>query len=166
MSNIVPFVFKDSLVRAVEKDGELWFVGKDVCAVLEIKKHHQALDRLDPDERGTCTTGTPGGIQEMIVVSEPGVFRLIFRSRKPQAEEFMRWLAHEVLPALRKHGFFGMKGVASSDTLRREARPSETRSHASHQNRLAHWLAVRAEANKRLAELGVPLDRLTGGMSS
>lgn len=111
MTNVIPMNFRDNLVRVVHRDDdadEPWFVGKDVCAVLEISKHHQALDRLDDDERGTCTVGTPSGSQEMIVVSEPGVFRLIFTSRKPQAEEFKRWLAHEVLPALRRDGFYAL----------------------------------------------------------
>lgn len=106
MGQMIPLAFRDNLVRAVERDGEPWFVGKDVCAVLDISKHHQALDRLDPDERGTCNVGTPSGAQDMIVVSEPGVYRLVFTSRKPEAEEFKRWLAHEVLPMLRKTGRF------------------------------------------------------------
>ncbi|WP_234613608.1 BRO-N domain-containing protein [Agrobacterium vitis] len=90
----------------MEKSGEPWFVGKDVCAVLDIIKHHQALDRLDLDERDTCIVGTPSGDQTMIVVSEPGVYRLIFSSRKPEAEKFKRWLAHEVIPQIRKTGSY------------------------------------------------------------
>lgn len=101
---VIPLAFEDHLVRSVVVDGEPWFVGKDVCAVLDITKHHQALDRLDEDERGTCNVGTPSGIQEMIIISEPGVYRLVFTSRKPLAERFKRWLAHEVLPALRRDG--------------------------------------------------------------
>jgi len=107
-SNIIPFAFEDSLVRAVKRGDEPWFVGKDVCHVLDITKHHQALNRLDEDERGTCTVDTPGGPQEVVIISEPGVFRLVFTSRKEEAERFKRWLAHEVLPALRRNGRFDM----------------------------------------------------------
>lgn len=106
MNAITPFVFEDRLVRTTLRGNEPWFVGKDVCLVLDISKHHQALERLDEDERGTCRIGTPQGEQEMIIISEPGVFRLIFTSRKPEAERFKRWLAHEVLPALRKTGAY------------------------------------------------------------
>lgn len=104
--------FEDHLVRLVEVEGEIWFVGKDVCAVLGIQKHHQALETLDDDERGTCNVGTPRGEQSMIVVSEPGVYRLVFRSRKPEAERFKRWLAHEVLPQIRRTGAYSAEGAA------------------------------------------------------
>lgn len=104
MNAITPFVFEDQLVRTVSRGGEPWFAGKDVCGVLDIRDHHQALGRLDDDERGGYSVPTPSGTQEMIIISEPGVFRLIFTSRKPEAERFKRWLAHDVLPQLRKTG--------------------------------------------------------------
>lgn len=111
MNAIVPYVFEDNLVRTVQRGGLPWFVGKDVCEILHIKDHHQALKRLDDDERGVYTVPTPSGEQIMIVISEPGVYRLIFTSRRPEAERFKRWLAHEVLPALRKTGRFAMEGA-------------------------------------------------------
>jgi prophage antirepressor-like protein len=117
MNAITPFVFEDQLVRSVLRGSEPWFVGKDVCTVLDIAKHHQALERLDDDERGTCTVGTPSGEQTVIIISEPGVFRLIFTSRKPSAERFKRWLAHEVLPALRKTGKFSMDASPDDDVI-------------------------------------------------
>lgn len=64
----------------LKKDGQPWFVGLDVCRALDISKPHQALDRLDEDERGTCIIGTPGGDQSAIVISEAGVYRLVFAS--------------------------------------------------------------------------------------
>ena len=106
--HINPLLFEgEHLVRHIEKDGEVWFVGVDVCRVLGIRDHHQALERLDEDERGRCSIPTPRGDQEMIVVSEPGIYRLVFTSRKPVAERFKRWLAHEVIPAIRKTGGYG-----------------------------------------------------------
>jgi len=120
-SNVIPFAFEDSLVRVVQRGEEPWFVGKDVCQVLEIRDHSQALNRLDEDERGGCTVPTPGGPQEVVVISEPGVFRLIFTSRKAEAERFKRWLAHEVLPQLRRTGRFDMNDepadIVGSDPL-------------------------------------------------
>lgn len=102
-----PLLFEgEHLVRQIEKDEEVWFVGLDVCRVLGIKDHHQALERLDEDERGGYSIPTPMGDQTMIVVSEPGVYRLVFTSRKPVAERFKRWLAHEVIPSIRKTGSY------------------------------------------------------------
>lgn len=112
MNAITPFVFEDKLVRTVSQNGEPWFAGRDVCGVLDIRDHHQALERLDDDERGRYNVPTPQGVQEMIVISEPGVFRLIFTSRKPEAERFKRWLAHEVLPQLRRTGKFSVEKEA------------------------------------------------------
>lgn len=107
---ITPLVFEEQMVRTVMIDGEPWFTGKDVCSVLGIKDHNQALDRLDDDERGGYTVPTPQGRQEMIVISEAGVFRLIFTSRKPEAERFKRWLSHDVLPSLRRTGSYTVPG--------------------------------------------------------
>lgn len=110
MSAIQNFAFEEHLVRIVERDGEPWFVGKDVCAALGLRNHNDALSDLDQDEKGVATTdplstySRGGGAQETVVISEPGVYRLVFRSRKPEAERFKRWLAHEVLPQIRRTG--------------------------------------------------------------
>lgn len=108
-SNIIPFAFKDHLVRTVMVDGEPWFVGGDVCRALELKGDAgQHVRRLDDDEKGLISIQTPGGLQEMLCISEPGAYRLVFASRKPEAEDFKRWLAHDVIPALRKTGHYSM----------------------------------------------------------
>lgn len=112
MQSIQNFAFEEHLVRAIERDGAPWFVGKDVCSALDIKNHNDALNRLDPDEKGVANAdplGTfprGGGAQETVIVNEPGVFRLIFTSRKPEAERFKRWLAHDVLPQIRRTGAY------------------------------------------------------------
>lgn len=106
--HINPLLFEgEHLVRTVDLTGDIHFVGIDVCRVLELAKPHQALERLDDDERGTCIVGTPGGDQRMVTVTEPGAYRLIFASRKPVAERLKRWLAHDVIPAIRKTGSYG-----------------------------------------------------------
>lgn len=92
-------------VRAVRgEDGEPMFVAKDVCAVLELKNPRSTLALLDEDEKGVHIVDTPGGEQQMTIVTEPGFYKLVMRSRKPEAKAFQRWVTHEVLPALRREG--------------------------------------------------------------
>lgn len=124
VTHINPLLFEEEhLVRQIDKDGELWFAGLDVCRVLGIKDHKQALERLDEDERGRYTIPTPGGDQDMIVVSEAGVYRLVFTSRKPVAERFKRWLAHEVIPAIRRTGHYGQPATGEVMADAPERRP-------------------------------------------
>ncbi len=108
MNTIQNFAFDENLVRVVVCADEPWFVGVDVCRALGISKPRTSLDLLDEDEKGAHSMGTLGGEQTMIIVSEPGVYRLVFRSRKPEAERFKRWLAHDVLPELRRAGLFAV----------------------------------------------------------
>lgn len=108
-SNVIPFVFEEQLVRIVQIDGEPWFAAKDVCAVLNIKDHHQAVERLDLDERGGCSVPTPSGAQDMTVISESGLYALVFTSRKPEAKRFRKWVTSEVLPAIRRTGRFDLR---------------------------------------------------------
>lgn len=108
---LIPFAFEDHLVRSVVVNGMPWFVGRDICDALDLAKHDTALARLDDDEKAPHSVGTPGGTQTMIIVSEPGVYRLVFTSRKAEAERFKRWLAHEVLPRLRREGAYRLPEV-------------------------------------------------------
>lgn len=91
-------------VRVVDVNGEPWFVARDVCECLELGNPRTSIALLDEDEKGVHTMDTPGGAQEMSIVSEAGLYSLILRSRKPEAKAFKRWITHEVLPAIRKHG--------------------------------------------------------------
>ena len=111
MNEIVK-VYKNSPVRIVEKGGEPWFVAKDVCKALEITKVDSAIRNLDADEKGAHTVSTPGGNQEMGIVSEAGLYSLILRSRKPEAKAFKRWVTHEVLPSIRKTGAYLSPGMS------------------------------------------------------
>lgn len=86
-------------------DGEPWFVARDVCRALEIVNHRDAVAQLDGDERdGVGISDTIGRMQETAIISEAGLYSLVLRSRKPEAKVFKRWVTHEVLPAIRKHG--------------------------------------------------------------
>ncbi len=104
-------------VRVVEHNGEPWFVAKDVCECLGLENISEALRGLDEDEKITLSNpdGNPrAGIpHQMNVVSEPGLYSLILRSRKPEAKAFKRWVVHEVLPAIRKHGIYATENVVN-----------------------------------------------------
>ena len=91
-------------IRAVEKDGEPWFVASDVCKALELGETHVAMRRLDDDEKDRYLIPTPGGNQESSIVNEPGLYSLVLGSRKPEAKAFKRWITHEVIPSIRKTG--------------------------------------------------------------
>ena len=95
-------------IRVVMRDGDPWFVAKDVCTCLEIANVSDACSRLDEDERGIVSTDTPSGKQEMLIVSEPGLYSLIGSSKKQEAKAFKRWVNHEVLPSIRKTGSYSV----------------------------------------------------------
>ena len=100
------FEYGKSQIRTVVKDNEPWFVAKDVCEVLGISKYRDALSKLDTDERGSEKLDTLGGKQSIAIVSESGLYNLIFRSYKPEARKFRKWVTSEVLPDIRKHGMY------------------------------------------------------------
>lgn len=93
-------------VRTMMISGSPWFVAKDVCECLGITKHRDAVSRLDGDERGSVEVDTLGGTQQMAAVNEYGLYSLVLSSRKPSAKAFKRWITHEVIPAIRKHGAY------------------------------------------------------------
>lgn len=101
---LMNFNYNDHEVRAVTVEGEPGFIAADICRVLGIGNPSQALSYLDEDERGLISNETPSGVQAMAFVTESGLYSLILRSRKPEAKPFKRWVTHEVLPSIRKHG--------------------------------------------------------------
>lgn len=116
MTAVQPFVFPETSqqVRTIIIDGEPWFVATDVAAVLELGNVHSSLSALDEDEKGLHSMETPRGQQEFATVSEPGLYSLILRSRKPQAKAFRRWVTHEVLPSIHRTGSYALAGEAAS----------------------------------------------------
>ena len=108
MDNLQIFNYGEIPVRTLLLDGEPWWVLGDVCRVLDLGSPHKVADRLDPDEKGRNTIPTPGGNQNMAVINEPGLYKVILQSRKPEAKAFTRWVTHEVLPAIRKTGAYSM----------------------------------------------------------
>lgn len=107
MNSLINFQYRENLIRTITKDGETWFIAKDICDVLELGNSRQALSRLDDDEKNSVilNDGTPGN-PEKSIVNEFGLYNLILGSRKPEAKAFKRWVTHEVLPAIRKDGVY------------------------------------------------------------
>lgn len=101
--------YESSEIRTVQVNGEPWFVLADVCKVLELSSPHKVAERLDGDEKGRNQIPTLGGVQEMAVVNESGLYTVILRSDKPQAKPFRKWVTSEVLPSIRKHGSYSVQ---------------------------------------------------------
>lgn len=147
-------------IRVVMRGDAPWFVAKDVCACLDLTDTSKTVSLLDDDERGTNTIRTPSGWQEMLIVSEPGLYSLILRSRKPEARAFKRWVTHEVLPSIRKSGSFSFAPKPTAqDTL--TALLSNPRAlgellidYADTKERLAIETARADEAVRTKAEIG------------
>jgi anti-repressor protein len=95
-------------IRTILRDDEPWFVGRDACDALALTNHRSSLALLDEDERDVHTVDSPSGQQEYTIISESGLYSLILRSRKKEAKRFKRWITHEVLPAIRKTGSYGV----------------------------------------------------------
>jgi len=91
----------------IEIDGNPWFVASEVCKLLGIKNISDAVSRLDDDEKGVSELPTPSGTQKKLVVSESGLYELIFRSNKKSAKAFRKWVTKEVIPSVRKKGYYG-----------------------------------------------------------
>lgn len=96
--------YKGNNVRMQMIDSEPWWVLADVCRVLELSTPAKVADRLSDDEKGMSQIHTLGGMQNMTIINEPGLYNVILRSDKPEAKDFKRWVTHDVLPAIRKHG--------------------------------------------------------------
>lgn len=95
---------KFGTIRTTTINGEPWFVAADVCEALEIQNPTDAIKKLDEDEKARLNLGLRGG--DTNVVNEPGLYALVLGSRKPEAKAFKRWITHDVIPTIRKHGAY------------------------------------------------------------
>jgi prophage antirepressor-like protein len=144
---LMPFTFGDHAVRTALVNSEPWFVAKDVCEALGIKNHRDAIEDFPQNEKGVVSTDTLGGRQYLITINEPGLYRLIFQSRKPEAERFKTWVFADVLPQIRRTGTFArgggqeeaqrMAGIIYSRFIGCQDMPIQKI------NRLVYYLAVR-----------------------
>lgn len=130
-------------VRSILIDSDPWFVAADVCKALELEKTNRALSRLDDDEKGAHSVSTPGGRQRMSIISESGLYSLILGSRKPEARAFKRWITHEVIPSIRKHGAYMTDSLLDALEAHPEALPE-------YLNRLRSENARNRELTRRL----------------
>jgi prophage antirepressor-like protein len=117
VNEIQPFIFPSTgqQVRTVVMDDEPRFVAADVCTVLEVGNPSQAVSYLDDDEKQQVSPNliSNEGGREPWIVSEPGLYSLILRSRKPQAKAFRRWVTHEVLPSIHRTGSYSVGGASA-----------------------------------------------------
>lgn len=128
------FTYSDIQIRT-QTDGEIiWFVLKDVCDALGHSNSRMVFKRLDDDEKGVSQIYTPGGVQEMQVVNEPGLYNVILRSDSEKAKPFRRWVTHEVLPSIRKEGYYSlmsdeqlMETLLERPQFREKLKPQELR---------------------------------------
>jgi anti-repressor protein len=115
------FNYEGAEIRTIVKDGEVWFVAKDVCEFFGDTNYRRSVSRLEEDEKGVSPLNTPGGVQQMTVVNEAGLYSLLFhmqpqkkahmseedyKERVQKLKNFKRWVTHVVLPSIRKHGAY------------------------------------------------------------
>lgn len=93
-----------------DENGNPWFVAKDVSNALGLDRPSQSTRYLDDDEKGMCLVNTPSGKQNMVTITEAGLYSLVLKSRSENAKTFKRWITHEVLPAIRKTGGYMIAG--------------------------------------------------------
>lgn len=121
MNELQVFSYEGKEVRTIHRGSETWWVAKDVCDVFGETNRNRAMQTLDEDEKGYTQMSTPGGIQRFAVVNEAGLYALLFAmqptkargvsdeyiaDREQKLRSFKRWVTHEVLPTIRKHGAY------------------------------------------------------------
>lgn len=120
-NEIQRFDFRGASLRTLtDEEGEPWFIAKDVCDILGMSNPSMAVIALDKDEVAQIDPKDYLGSenrsnQAVNIVSEPGLYKLIMRSRKPEAKEFQRWVTHEVLPQIRRTGGYIPTSESDSD---------------------------------------------------
>ena len=126
MTKLAVFSFGNQEIRTVTDElGEVWFVANDVCEALELVNPHDALAKhVDQEDLAKRDTLTSGGLQKLNHVNESGLYALIFGSRKESAKRFKRWVTSEVLPAIRKNGYYVANATNPAVQERTPAPPS------------------------------------------
>jgi len=112
------FKFHGNDVRVVDKDGNPWFIAKDVCDVLGLVNPTEATRSLDDDEKATLSTNESGKRpMKLLIISESGLYELVLGSRKPKAKEFKQWIRKEVIPSIRKEGYYAKDSLSEIEML-------------------------------------------------
>lgn len=176
------FDFESLAVRVVIRGEQPWFVAADVCRVLEHSNSRMAIAGLDDDEKGVSNLYTPGGEQGMNLISESGLYALIFKSRKAEARRFRKWVTSEVLPAIRRDGEYRAAQTAANTERGQLARlrrllletaegvkagvitPGKAQAIAITGQRYLETLKLEAEAMGYEKVLGLPTGETQGGV--
>ena len=156
-------------VRALVVDGEPWFKGNDVAACLEYTRAHKAVyDHVDPDDKQTLQslmsqggpeTGPPSNQQpHEVFINESGVYALIFRSKKPQAKVFKRWVTSEILPSIRKTGKYAVPSSALPDTKQERLRGLDEAFQIAERIGSTSTGALRKKLQEALDDVALPAD--------
>jgi prophage antirepressor-like protein len=106
----VNFTYENHTIRAFKQDGETWLVAGDLAKMLGYRDAEHLTQNVDEDEKGTGNYVTPGGLQNMITVTESGCYHAIFRSKRPGAQKFRRWITGTVIPEIRRTGGYVPSG--------------------------------------------------------
>lgn len=124
-------------IRTIEKDGEPWFVGKDVAVALGYERPTDATRKhVDEEDRGVANLETPSGNQDMVIINESGMYSLIMSSRLPNSKKFKHWVTSEVLPSIRKTGSYSMMPKDYASALRALADEVEKRERLEIENKI------------------------------
>lgn len=122
MTDLIPFDYDGASVRVITVEGEPWFVLADICRVLDLGNPSMVANRLDGDAlSSTEVIDSMGREQRARIVSEAGLYEVIFLSRKPEAKTFRRWVTSEVLPSIRKTGSYGTPRELTPDEIVHQA---------------------------------------------
>lgn len=106
MTDLTIFAYESSAVRTLDREGDPWFVATDIAKILGYKLATDMAKMLDDDEKGMQNLHTLGGEQELLVISESGLYAAILKSRRAEAKKFRKWVTAEVLPSIRKTGAY------------------------------------------------------------
>ncbi|EAS0269342.1 hypothetical protein E7939_21865 [Salmonella enterica] len=148
-ADLMPFEYEGHSVRTVVIEDEPWFVLADLCKVLDLPNRAMVARRLGDDMKGVTQIDTPGGRQEMTIVSEAGMYEVVIRSDKPEAVTFRRWITGTVLPEIRKTGSFNAQpALPDRRALAQMVIEAEDRADREH--------AARVEAESQAIALAAP----------
>lgn len=111
MTELTPFMFQGNALRTAELDGQPAIVLADIAKILGYRNAPDASRILRPHHKGYAKVRTPGGEQEMIVVTEKGFNRLVLKSNAPNADQVQDWVTDEVLPSISETGSYGTKQI-------------------------------------------------------
>lgn len=106
MNELLMLNYNETDIRTIEREDGLWWVLADVCKVLGLSDTGKTAERLESDELTRTKLVSGGQEREMYIINESGLYNVIIRSDKPEAVPFRRWVTHEVLPSIRKHGAY------------------------------------------------------------